>query len=107
MEFDSTKRNRCRRSGLPVDSPLALFWDCKNSPSLYEMDHKCPCVLALELFDVSGLSCVSPRIPLVEILMNTKVHSKICKCNECTHKLSLRTNTQEKRWLRASLLFFK
>ena len=28
----------------------------KNSPSLYEMDHKCPCVLALELFDVSGLS---------------------------------------------------
>ena len=28
----------------------------KNSPSLYEMDHKCPCVLAFELFDVSGLS---------------------------------------------------
>ena len=54
MEFGSTKRNRCRRSGLPVDSPLALFWDCKNSPSLYEMDHKCPCVLELELFDVSG-----------------------------------------------------
>ena len=50
MEFGSTKRNRCRRSRLPVDSPLALFWDCKNSLSLYEMDHKCPCVLALELF---------------------------------------------------------
>ena len=49
MEFGSTKRNRCRRSGLPVDSPYALFWDCKNSPSLYEMDHKCPCVLTLEL----------------------------------------------------------
>ena len=32
MEFGSTKRNLCRRSGLPVDSPLALFWDCKNSP---------------------------------------------------------------------------
>ena len=32
MEFGSTKRNRCRRSGLPMDSPLALFWDCKNSP---------------------------------------------------------------------------
>ena len=43
MEFGSTKRNRCRKSGLPVDSPLALFWDCKNSPSLYEMDLKCPC----------------------------------------------------------------
>ena len=39
-----------------MDNPLALFWDCKNNPSLYEMDHKCPCVLALELFDVSGLS---------------------------------------------------
>ena len=42
-----------------------------------------------------------------QALMNTKVHSKICKCNECTHKLSLRTNTQEKRSLRASLLFYK
>ena len=49
MEFGSTKRNRCRRSGLPVDSPHALFWDCKNSPRLYEMDHKCQCVLAFEL----------------------------------------------------------
>ena len=45
MKFGSTKRNRCRKSGLPVDSPLALFWDCKNSPNLYEMDHKCPFVL--------------------------------------------------------------
>ena len=49
MEFGSTKRNRCRMSGLHVDSPHALFWDCKNSPSLYEMNHKCPCVLVLEL----------------------------------------------------------
>ena len=28
MEFGSTKRNRCWMSGLPTDSPLALFWDC-------------------------------------------------------------------------------
>ena len=49
MEFGSIERNRCRKSGLPVDSPLALFWDCKNSSNLYEMDHKGPCVLALEL----------------------------------------------------------
>ena len=28
MEFDSTKRNRRLMSGLPTDSPLALFWDC-------------------------------------------------------------------------------
>ena len=49
MEFGSIKRNRCRNNGLPVENPLALFWDCKNSPSLYEMDHKCPCVLAFEL----------------------------------------------------------
>ena len=46
MEFGSIKRNRCRKNGLPVDSPIALFWDCKNSPNLYEMDHKCPFVLA-------------------------------------------------------------
>ena len=58
MEFGSTKRNRCRKSGLPVDSPHALFWDRKNSPSLYEMDYKCPCVLEFKLFDVNGLICV-------------------------------------------------
>ena len=29
-EFGSIKRNRCRKSGLPVDSPLALFWDYKK-----------------------------------------------------------------------------
>ena len=46
MEIGFTKRNRCRKSGLPLDSPLALFWDCKNSPNLYEMPHKCPFVLA-------------------------------------------------------------
>ena len=37
MEVGSIKRNRCRMSGLPVDSPHALFWDYKNSPSLCEM----------------------------------------------------------------------
>ena len=43
MKFGSAKKNRCWMSGLPTDSPLALFWDCKNSPSLYEMDQKkCP-----------------------------------------------------------------
>ena len=44
MEFGSTKMKRCRKRGLPVDSPLALLWDCKNSPSLHEKNHKCPCV---------------------------------------------------------------
>ena len=48
MEFGSIKRNRCRKNGLPMDSPITLFMDCKkkNSPNLYEMDHKCPFVLA-------------------------------------------------------------
>ena len=32
MEIGSTKRNRRRKCGLLVDSPLPLFWDCKNSP---------------------------------------------------------------------------
>ena len=32
MEIGSTKWNRRRKCGLPVDSRLALFWDCKNSP---------------------------------------------------------------------------
>ena len=42
MEIGSAKKNRCWMSGLPTDNPLALFWDCKNNPSLYEMDQKCP-----------------------------------------------------------------
>ena len=58
MEFCSAKKNRCWMSGLPTDNPLALFWDCKNSPRLYEMDHKRPCVLALKLFKVNLLGCV-------------------------------------------------
>ena len=45
-------------SGLPTDSPLALFWDCKNSPSLYETDQKRPCVGCRKLFEVNGLICV-------------------------------------------------
>ena len=42
MKFGSAKKNRCWMSGLSMDNPLALFWDCKNSPGLYEMDQKCP-----------------------------------------------------------------
>ena len=34
MEIGFTKRNQCRKCGLPVDSPLTLFWDCKNSPGV-------------------------------------------------------------------------
>ena len=42
--------------GCPWTTHLLCFGDCKNSPSLYETDHKFLCVLALELFDMSGLS---------------------------------------------------
>ena len=48
----------CLMSGLPTDSPLALFWDYKSSPSLYEMDKKRPCVGCRKLFEVNGLICV-------------------------------------------------
>ena len=58
MEIGFKKWNKCWMSGLPTDCPLALFWDCKNSPSLCEMDHKHPCVLALKLFEMNDLSCV-------------------------------------------------
>ena len=37
MEIGFTKRNRCRKCGLPVDSPLTLFWDCKNSPGFWDV----------------------------------------------------------------------
>ena len=44
MEIGFKKWNKCWMSGLPTDSPLALF----HSPSLCKMDHKSPCVLALK-----------------------------------------------------------
>ena len=49
MEFGSTKRNQCRRSGLPVDSPLALFCDCKNSPGVVKIGPKTSMYCGLEL----------------------------------------------------------
>ena len=58
MEFGSTKWNRCLVSGLPTDSPLLCFGTIKNSPGLYELDQKCPCVVCMKLFEVNGLSCV-------------------------------------------------
>ena len=45
MEIGSTKRNRRRKCGLPVDSPLTLFWDCKNSPGSCKLGKNRPCVL--------------------------------------------------------------
>ena len=48
MEFGSTKRNRCRRSGLPVDSPHALFLGLlKTVPGLCELDQNRPYVVCL------------------------------------------------------------
>ena len=58
MEIGFKKWNKCLMSGLPTDSPLALFWDCKNNPSLYEMDQKRPCIVCMKLSEVNGLSCV-------------------------------------------------
>ena len=50
MEFGSTKWNRCVVSGLPTDSPLLYFGTIKNSPGLYELDQKRPCVVCMKLF---------------------------------------------------------
>ena len=58
MEIGFKKWNKCLMSGLPTDSPLALFWDCKNSPNLYEMDQKRPCIVCMKLFELNGLSYV-------------------------------------------------
>ena len=52
------KWNQCLMSGLPTNSPLLCFWTVKNSPGLYELDQKCPCVVCMKLLEVNGLSCV-------------------------------------------------
>ena len=88
----------------PISSLITLGfwlqWAPSNFFKLYTLE-------AFSLWYNETLSSFQDLSNTNQALMNTKVHSKICKCNECTHKLSLRTNTQEKRWLRASLLFFK
>ena len=73
-----------------------LQWAPCNFFKLYTLE-------AFSLRHNDTLSSFQDLSNTTQALMNTKVHSKICKCNECTHKLSLRTNTQEKKWLRASL----
>ena len=73
-----------------------LQWAPSNFFKLYTLE-------AFSLRHNETLSSFQDLSNTTQALMNTKVHSKICKCNECTHELSLRTNTQEKKWLRASL----
>ena len=49
VEFSSAKKNRGWMSGLPTNSPCALFGTVKTVPSLCEMDQKGPCVGCLKL----------------------------------------------------------
>ena len=75
-----------------MDNLLALFWGCKNSLSLYEMDHKCLCVLALELFDVSGLSLLIKEINRLMLDVLTCCHNYIeynCGCGPLETELCL------------------
>ena len=58
MEFGSTKRNRRLESGLPTDSPLALFWDCKNSPGFVQIGPKTSMCWVLEIDEMNDLSCI-------------------------------------------------
>ena len=75
-----------------------LQWAPSNFFKLYTLE-------AFSLRHNEILSSFQDLSNTTQALMNTKVHSKICKCNECTHKLSLRTKIQEKIWLRASFFF--
>ena len=71
MEFGSIKGNRYLVSGLPTDSLLFCFGTVKNSPGLYELDQKRPCVVCMELFEVNGLSCVEINRSMHELTMLT------------------------------------
>ena len=58
LDFEFTKWNQGLMSGLPMDSPLLGFRTVKISPSLCEMDQKCPCIVCMKLCEVNGLSGV-------------------------------------------------
>ena len=55
MKIGSTKRNRRRKCGLPVDSPLPLFWDCKNSPGFVINGLKLSMRFSMKLYEMSDL----------------------------------------------------
>ena len=45
IDIGFKKWNQCLVSGLPTDSPLLCFGTVKNSPGLYGLDQKRPCVV--------------------------------------------------------------
>ena len=49
MEIGFKNWNKCLMSGLPTNSPLFCFGTVKNSPGLYELDQKRPCVACMKL----------------------------------------------------------
>ena len=53
MEIGFKNLNRCRMSGLPVDSPLTLFWDCKNSPGFVINELKLSMCFGMKLYEMS------------------------------------------------------
>ena len=71
MELGSIKWNRYLESGLPTDSPLLCFGTVKNSPGLYELDQKRPCVVYMKLFEVNDLSCVEINRLMHELIVLT------------------------------------
>ena len=58
IDIGLKKWNQCLMSGLPTDNPLLCFGNVKNSPGLYKLYQKRPCVECMKLFEVNGLSCV-------------------------------------------------
>ena len=62
MEIGSTKRNRCRKCGLPVGSPLTLFWDCKNSLGFVINGLKLSMCFGMKLYEMDDLSLCGGEI---------------------------------------------
>ena len=54
-KFGSKKWNRGWTCGLPVDSPLTLFWDCKNSPGFVINGLKLSMCFGMKLYEMSDL----------------------------------------------------
>ena len=64
-------------SGPPTDNPLLCFEIVKNSPSLYVLDQKRPCVVCMKLCEMNGLSCVEIDRLIHELNVLTRSHNYI------------------------------
>ena len=75
VEFSSAKKNQGWMSGLPTESPRALFRNCKNSPVFFGNGPKRSMCWVLEIDEMNGLICVEMDRLMHELRVLARCHN--------------------------------